>query len=300
MESVNLSPVNQALIQQKQQVATNLQTEIKPKQIKDGKKLLIAGATAAAAISVATILIATHKSHKLKKILVESESIQKTSEEIIEKGQKLHDEAQGVVDEILDLFNKGKASNFADVLDENGNVIVKYNLNSDGELDSIIQTGLEGFKKRTGYFIDDSLKNIEIENNDGLMDKIFLHRLEIDNIVKDVEEVADGSEKASEMFFYVDRKMFKFVKGYVKSTDKSERQQEAFMYNAGKLRRFAKGYEISDKGLKAQEYYRYKDGKLDLYKKGYEYLVGVCSKTQEAFRCIDGKLQDVTNEFNAN
>lgn len=57
MDSVSLSPANQAYVQQnKQQVATNPQNSNAPEQKKNGKKLLIAGAAATAAI-VAGIMI---------------------------------------------------------------------------------------------------------------------------------------------------------------------------------------------------------------------------------------------------
>lgn len=56
MDTVNLSPANQTIIQ-KQQVATQPKVETKTEEKKDNKKLLIAGAAAAAALAIAGIAI---------------------------------------------------------------------------------------------------------------------------------------------------------------------------------------------------------------------------------------------------
>lgn len=69
MDSINFTSTNKVALQPQYQtnyVATNPQTSVQPEQKKNGKKLLIAGATAAAAIAIAGIMIRNGNKNKAK------------------------------------------------------------------------------------------------------------------------------------------------------------------------------------------------------------------------------------------
>lgn len=148
MDSVSLSPANQAYVQQnKQQVATNPQNSNAPEQKKNGKKLLIAGATAVATITVAGIML-----YKGKKAKAQSLAQQGTS--------AMHDAAreiqQNASKKFKDIkFNKGIAK------DKDGNLFT-------GIIDDVVGSKKKGLKKVKLEYKDGVIQKSTIEPKNGI------------------------------------------------------------------------------------------------------------------------------------
>lgn len=295
INTVNLSQANRVFLQRQQQNTIKPQSEIKVKKKKTGKKLLAAGAIATATLSIAAILIAANKPHKL---MEKSENFQKTSDEIIKKANKLHQEASESIDEFLNLFDIGKMDNFSDIVDKNRNTIVKYNLNSEGKLSSIVQTGIEGVKNKTGNFVNDILDNIEIKNTDGTLDLIEIKNKDnlswVGIIKKGWEKFADGSELATEAFNYDCDKLKSTAKQLIKLTNKSGTAKYVYGYNNDKLVNVLEKTKLSKNGsTKVKKIFSYHSDKLKSVQIGYKSFANGEEKFREFFKYIDGCLKKI-------
>lgn len=306
MDAINLSPANRALLQNYQTMQPRPKT-IKQAPKKNGKKLLLAGAIALASVGVAAILISSKKTNKLKNyaknVLTASQDVNGLANSVLENAQDVHQEAKGIVDEFLELFKKGAESNFADVLDESGNAIVKYQLNSQGQVESIIQSGVDGFKKRTGNFIDGFLNDIICEKNDGIIDRITLHcySSDINQIQKKFQKMADGCHKCEELFGFFGDDLDSYIINYVALPDDTQKCGLLFNFLDNKFVVMLKEYEdFADGSQKIQEGFGFEDGKLKFYAKAFELLADKTVKIQEYFeKCEDKFIYGTKPEFNS-
>lgn len=172
MENINLSPAEQALIQQnKQQVATNPKNSNAPEQKKDGKKLLIAGAAAVATVAIAGIMI--YKGKAPKKLA----DIQFNGGKA-KKGEKLF---TGAIEDTLKNGNKIK-------LEYKDGVIQKAIAETNGK--TVVKEYVDGvISKKDGKTID--IKKIQ--------DEVKLNQEKLKKLLKDdtlsSEELSKQTDK---------------------------------------------------------------------------------------------------------
>ena len=178
-------------------------TQTEPIQKKNGAKLLAFGASALAIAGIATVAIMANKNHKIKSLIL---GLTSKAESLKNESLEIHQKCEKVVDEILELVKKGKQTDYADILDEAGNVVKKFEVREiDGKkvLQSITETDIKGLNSRISKFSDSELSTITFKNQDGTIDKFTKGTTYTNSVYnKNIELLEDGTIKAEKMLRY--------------------------------------------------------------------------------------------------
>lgn len=178
MDSINLSPANQAYVQQnQQQVATNPKIQVQSEQKKNGKKLLIAGAVAVATIAVASIML--HKTDKISKVIKKFEDIDFDKGIAKDKDGKLF---TGVIDDVVGSKEKGSLKNVK--LEYKKGVLQKSTINGDVNCEKI-------YKKVNGEQIIEKIEKNSKRKINLTKKNEFVKKAIADNSILDIK-LKDG------------------------------------------------------------------------------------------------------------
>ena len=319
-----ISPINKALIDKAKlnnnQTAKNVQVqtpapklsadsvEISTKtqkqglidKIKSNKKLLIAGGVAIAAATAGIIfgikkgIIPFGVNAKAKNILKRSDEILAQGSDILAQGQKEYNEAIG-------LLTQARENGFSDVLDESGNVIrsfyieTKYpNLQESSMsefLDGKIIRQVSFNQTKNGFDIGKIEKGIEVSSDARKISESFgFSKGVLYDYRKGIEEFADRRANVAESF-WIDGPEIHYQKSYKRLLDHTYTVSESFYTADGNLKTYQKGInEQLDNGRKISETFMFSDGALAEHRKGTEISVDDSMNVAILNKYENGKL----------
>ena len=228
---------NSGNIQQKPDLTTksdSVELSTKPKMSKAKKALIIAGAVVGTAALVAGVVALIQKG-KLKNIQKEADSIQAKSESVKEEAQKL-------VNEFLDKFNKGEN---VETL-ENGTKVIQ----------EMAQNGKDIARRATldvneCLTIDDFINKTKIIKADNQLD-----------VNKGVKFLENGAFKAKENFSFEDGILSGFAKKWQVNADGSRSAGKATFFEDGKISQIQEKWQVNADGSRSAGKITYfEDGK---------------------------------------
>lgn len=222
--------------------------------------------------------------------------VQDEAQIILSSVGKVKEDAQKIVDEVVDLFKKGEEKGYKDITNEEGKIIKKFSQSGEGEnaaieLNEFEADGTTLLRSSTKYSKDDALsindfaKKIEIRQGKG----------EIESIEEGYEKLADGNEKSNKIFFFNDRKLNNCIEGIEGFADGSSKTNKLFHFYDEKLTGYEEGYEnLADRSVKSNKILGFDDKKITEYNEGYEKLADKSMKINKCLNYHDDKLHSYT------
>lgn len=315
MTNINPSPLlndflaRRASAPQQTEIA---QTPEKPEGKKKINKALIGAAAAAglAAIAFAGIsMLRKGKMHEEAQKVVQSaeEFVQKannTAEEVETISKKVDslidesvspivEEVNKISEEIRSIFEKGAENGYQDVVDENGNLLRRFELRN-GTPQRLIEYGEDGgpVVRETGIF---SFKDryFQVLVYDKTNNKNITFYNGRPNKYQEGLEMQDGTLKtAKELSFDVAGRPKSYLEGFEKLPDGTEKTAKVLWVENGngKPERYLEGWEeLPDDTIRRGKVLWFENGRLESYYEGWEKLPDGNSKIAKELCFKDGK-----------
>ena len=191
-----------------------------------------------------------------------AQSVQKQTDEILETAQKKFDE-------VTELFKKGEEK-AAD-----GTVLRKITKESDTQ--SVMEEFADGKLVRQTFFEEDKAQDI-YENIEQFADgsEKAAKVLGFDNgkisvYVENAEQFADGSKKAAKRFRFDNDKISEYAENVERLADSSEKMTKVLDFDNGKISGYVENFEqLADDSKKAAKVLGFDNGKISVYAEDFE------------------------------
>ena len=191
-----------------------------------------------------------------------AQSVQKQTDEILETAQKKFDE-------VTELFKKGEEK-AAD-----GTVLRKITKGSDTQ--SVMEEFADGKLVRQTFFEEDKAQDI-YENIEQFADgsEKAAKVLGFDNgkisvYVENAEQLADGSKKAAKRFRFDNDKISEYAENVERLADDSEKMAKVLGFDNGKISGYIENFEqLADGSEKMTKVLGFDNGKISVYVEDYK------------------------------
>ena len=176
-----------------------------------------------------------------------AQSAQKQADAILETAQKKFDE-------VTELFKKGEEK-AAD-----GTVLRKITKESDTQ--SVMEEFADGKLVRQTFFEEDKAQNI----------------------YENIEQFADGSEKAAKALGFDNGKISEYSENVEKLADGSEKAAKDLFFDNGKIEEYFENFEqLADGSKKAAKVLDFDNGKISYYAEDYENTDGFITSAKDLY-----------------
>ena len=285
-----------------QQQAETQQQETKPEGKKKINKALIGAAAAAGAAAIAFAGISMLRKGKMpeevkKAVQSAEEFAQKANntaedvETISKKVDTLIDESVSPIisEEIRSIFEKGAENGYQDVVDENGNLLRRFEL-LNGTPQRLIEYGEDGGAviRETGI---KSLKDLNFEVHDKVNNKsIYFINGKPAFYYEGLEKLPDGTKRRAKELRIFDGKPYAYIEGWEKMPDGTIRTAKELQLENGKPYAYYEGWEkLPDDIERTAKRLQLENGKPKRYVEGLEHLPDGTEREAKELSFIDEK-----------
>ena len=320
MTNINPSPIlndfptRRASISQQREIPS--ETE-KPEGKKTVNKALIGAAAAAGLAAIAFAGISMLRKGKMPE---EVQKVIQSAEEFLQKANRtaIVEEVNKISEEIRSIFEKGAENGYQDVVDENGNLLRRFELRN-GTPQRLIEYGEDGgpvvretgIKSFKDFEVHDKVNNKKIRIRNGRPEKYiegfeklsdggskevkvlrFYDDGKPDIYHEGVEYLSDGTEKIARVLLVdVKGRPGTYFEGFEKLSDRSSKIKKKLLLNDdGRPNEYIEGVEqFSDRTIKTAKRLSFENGKPYTYLEGDERLPDGTDKIAKRLSFDDGK-----------
>ena len=311
MTNINPSPLLNDFLARRASAPQQTEISQTPEKPEENKKINKALIGAAAATGLAAIAFAGISMLRKGKMPEEVQKTFQSAEEFLQKANRTAEEAETIsreVDTLIDesvspiveevnkiseeirsIFEKGAENGYQDVVDENGNLLRRFELRNGipkrlieyGEDGGpvIRETGIKSFKD---FDVHDKVNNKEIRIRNGKPESYF----------EGGEILSDSTAKLAKILsFNNDGRPKSYLEGFEKLSDGSSKIAKALDFENGRPESYFEGVEgLSDRNQKTAKMLSFNnDGRPKSYLEGVENLSDGTSKTAKELDFKNGR-----------